>query len=322
MRLLVLSDLHLEMRGLQPGHVCGECGERYRNGSWSDGSTWDTGTCDVCQVEGTGVTTPDDCGYLRSDWALALPDPDSYDVVILAGDIHSHTHAIHWAARTFSKPVIYVAGNHEFYGAHLHGLTAELRKCAIQYRHVHLLDNDAITIDGVRILGAVLWTDFMLFGKDRGTIGQCLNEAKHGMYDFRQIRFLAGRWLSPVDTIRLHRISTAFLAETLATPFDGPTVVVTHHLPSMQSVADRFKKDLLSAAFASNLDHLVAKADLWIHGHTHDCFDYRIGKCRVVCNPRGYPDRLKNRYENPSFDAGKIVDLEPRGKVVPVRVTL
>lgn len=309
MRLLVLSDLHLEMRGLQPRYVCGECGERYRIGSWSDGSTWHTGTCDVCRVVETGVTTPDACGYLRSDWDLALPNPDRYDVVVLAGDIHRHTHAIHWAAAKFSKPVICIAGNHEFYGAHLHGLTAELRKCAAQYDHVHLLDNDAIVIDGVRILGAVLWTDFMLFGKDRGTIGQCLTEAKHGMYDFRQIRFLAGRWLSPVDTIRLHRISTAFLAETLATPFDGPTVVVTHHLPSMQSVADRFKKDFLSAAFASNLDHIVAKADAWIHGHTHDSFDYRIDKCRVVCNPRGYPDRLKNRYENPAFDSAKIVEI-------------
>lgn len=309
MRALILSDLHLEFRGLQPGYVCHSCGERYRKGNWSDGSTWNSGRCNVCGTDGTGVTTPDACGYLRSDWDLALPDPDRYDVVVLAGDIHRHTHAIHWAAAKFSKPVICIAGNHEFYGAHLHGLTAELRKCAAQYDHVHLLDNDAIVIDGVRILGAVLWTDFMLFGKDRGTIGQCLTEAKHGMYDFSQIRFLAGRWLSPVDTIRLHRISTAFLAETLATPFNGPTVVVTHHLPSIQSVADRFKKDLLSAAFASNLEHLVAKADLWVHGHTHDSFDYRIGKCRVVCNPRGYPERLKNRYENPSFDAAKIVEI-------------
>lgn len=309
MRLLVLSDLHLELHGLQPGYVCGKCGELYRIGSWSDGATWHMGRCDACQVDNTGVTTPDACGYLRGDWNLALPDPESYDLVILAGDIHAHTHAIPWAAKTFSKPVIYVPGNHEFYGAHLIGLTAELRKCAARYSHVHLLDNDAIEIGGVRILGAVLWTDFMLYGSDRGTMGRCLNEAKHGMSDFSVIRFSGGGFLSPVDTVRLHRVSTSFLAEALATPFDGPTIVVTHHLPSMHSVADRFKSALMSAAFASNLDHLVAKADLWIHGHTHDGFDYRIGKCRVVCNPRGYPDRLKDRYENPAFDGAKIVSL-------------
>jgi predicted phosphodiesterase len=28
---------------------------------------------------------------------------------------------------------------------------------------------------------------------------------------------------------------------------------------------------------------------LWIHGHTHDPFDYEINGTRVICNPRGYP---------------------------------
>lgn len=308
MRLLVLSDLHLEFSAPQPTNVCGACGTRFGLGTMNEGATWHTGPCGVCGLE-TGVTEPRDFGNLGNDWNLWLPDPSTYDIVVLAGDIHSHTHAIHWAARTFSKPTFYLPGNHEFYGAHYQGLWTELRRCVAEYEHVYLLDNDAIEIDGVRILGSVLWTDFMLFGSDLGTVGRCLHDAKHGMLDFDRIRFHGGNWLTPADTVRLHRESAAFLAEALNTRFHGSTVVVTHHLPSMRSVADRFKRELMSAAFASNLDHLVAKADLWIHGHTHDSFDYRIGKCRVVCNPRGYPYRLKNRYENPDFDPAKIVQV-------------
>jgi predicted phosphodiesterase len=309
MRILILSDLHLEFGGLQPADVCHACGERYRRGEWTDGSTWHQGRCDICGTDETGVTAPDACGYLCGDWDLALPDADRYDMVILAGDIHSHTHAIPWAARTFSKPVIYVPGNHEFYGAHYQGLWAELRRCAAGHGHVHLLDNEAVEIDGVRVYGAVLWTDFMLHGSDTGTIGRCMSEAKRGMPDFSCIRFSGGSSLSPADTARLHRESTRFLAEALDTPFNGPTIVVTHHLPSAYSVADRFKQDLMSAAFASHLDRVVARAELWVHGHTHDSFDYEIGKCRVVCNPRGYPNSRMNRYENPAFDPAKIIEI-------------
>lgn len=308
MRLLVLSDLHLEFSAPQPPSVCGACGTRLGLGVMNEGATWHVGLCGVCGLE-AGVTEPRDFGNLGNDWNLGLPDPATYDVVILAGDIHSHTHAIHWAARTFSKPVFYVPGNHEFYASHYQGLWTQLRQCAAEYSHVHLLDEDSIEIDGVRIMGTMLWTDFLLFGSDMGTVGRCLHDAKHGMLDFERIRFTGGGLLTPTDTARLHRECAAFLSEGLNKPFDGPTVVVTHHLPSMNSVADRFKQSLLSAAFASNLDHLVAKADLWIHGHTHDSFDYRIGKCRVVCNPRGYPDRLKNRYENPTFNPAKIVEV-------------
>lgn len=156
MRLLILSDLHLEFRAPQPGHVCGACGTRFGLGKLHDGGTWHMGQCGVCGKT-TGITSPDDFGQLGNDWNLGLPDPSAYDIVVLAGDIHGHTHAIHWAARTFLKPVVYVPGNHEFYGANYHGLLAELRRCAAEYSHVHLMDNNAIEIDGVRILGTMLW---------------------------------------------------------------------------------------------------------------------------------------------------------------------
>jgi hypothetical protein len=78
--------------------------------------------------------------------------------------------------------------------------------------------------------------------------------------------------------------------------------------PSFESVAPQYASDLTSAAYASNLDHLVERADVWIHGHMHNSFDYRIGKCRVVCNPLGYRDR-SGAAENEHFDPNFIVEV-------------
>lgn len=86
-------------------------------------------------------------------------------------------------------------------------------------------------------------------------------------------------------------------------PFEGKTVVVTHHLPSMRSVAERYRHELLSACFASNLDHLLGYSALWVHGHTHDSFDYAAHGTRVICNPRGYcrAGQPENRQFNPAL---------------------
>jgi len=81
-----------------------------------------------------------------------------------------------------------------------------------------------------------------------------------------------------------------WLAAALDEPFAGETVVVTHHAPSSRSVHPRFARDLLSPAFASRLEPLMGgnRAALWVHGHTHDAFDYEIDGTRIICNPRGY----------------------------------
>jgi hypothetical protein len=112
----------------------------------------------------------------------------------------------------------------------------------------------------------------------------------------RRIRFTAN------DACREFMLAVRFLKAELAQPFAGPTVVVTHHLPSLRSVPERFKNDRLSAAFASHLDELVAASgtDLWCHGHTHSSCDYVIGTTRVLCNPRDYDDFAVN----PRFDPG------------------
>lgn len=213
------------------------------------------------------------------------PPATDGDVVVLAGDIGVGLEGLRWAESQFSdKPVIYVPGNHEFYH-HDISLLEELRTCAPD--NIHVLDNDQVEFDGVRFLGCVLWTDFGLFGETEKYFA--VQRARQGMNDFAVIQN-EGRRFTPEDAMRLHEVSRGWLANKLAEPYPGKTVVVTHHAPSSRSVPQRFARDLLTPAFASNLEELMGgdRVSLWVHGHTHDPFDYEVYGTRVVCNPRGY----------------------------------
>jgi Icc-related predicted phosphoesterase len=105
----------------------------------------------------------------------------------------------------------------------------------------------------------------------------------------------------------MHEHSVAWLTEQIARPRDERIVVVTHHAPSIGSIPKRFAKDPVSASFSSDLDYLIkaSGAPLWVHGHTHDSFDYRIGKTRIIANPRGY----YGLEVNPQFNPGLVVEI-------------
>jgi calcineurin-like phosphoesterase family protein len=167
------------------------------------------------------------------------------------------------------------------------------------------LDNNEAIIDGVRFLGSTLWTDFKLFGELKRF--ECLTEARW-LNDFRLINTGNGDVFSPRDSADLFEQSVEWLTRSLDKPFEGKTVVISHHLPSFVSVAERYKNDLLSACFSSNLDHLFGKMDLWIHGHTHDSCDYVKNGTRVVCNPRGYC-RYPGTQENLQFNPKLVVEI-------------
>ena len=171
------------------------------------------------------------------------------------------------------------------------------------------MDNEEVIIDKVRFLGATLWTDFELNADKFIDIVT----ASNNLNDFRVIHEGKAHF-SPMDSILLHEQSIAWLTKKLTNePHDGETVVVTHHLPSMLSVAERFKGDSLSACFASNLDHLLGYSNLWVHGHTHDSFDYTVSGTRVVCNPRGYC-LYEGGGENFGFNPNLVVEVLPRLK--------
>jgi 3',5'-cyclic AMP phosphodiesterase CpdA len=220
------------------------------------------------------------------------------DVVILAGDIGVKTRGVEWALQTFSDvPVIYVPGNHEYYGGAVPHLTDKMRALT-NATNVTVLDEDEVIVDGVRFLGATLWTDFALFGVDRRD--EAMDAAQTHMTDYARIR-KSPRFskLRPVDTLALHRRAKAWLRDALARPYRGPTVVVTHHAPEVSSIADRHRTDLLSAAYATNLRELLdGRAAMWIHGHTHTAVDRVVNGTRIVANQRGYPDEPAENFRD------------------------
>lgn len=240
--------------------------------------------------------------------ALERPQNDA-DVVVVAGDVARPKEAIAWAAG-FARPVLYVPGNHEFYGGSLAGTVAELKSLSAGTR-VRVLDDDEIILDGVRFLGTTLWTDFKLFGEGEKRVAS-MQEARRFMRDFSRIRVSKApdSLFTPADSAERFAVHSAWLESRLAQPHAGPTVVITHHAPSRRSVHPRFADSLLNACFVSDADHLVdgSRACLWIHGHTHDSFDYVLNGTRVVCNPRGYAKDGIN--ENPQFDANFVVEID------------
>ncbi|SEM04169.1 Calcineurin-like phosphoesterase [Variovorax sp. YR750] len=265
---------------------------------------------------------------LHLEFAPFEPAPDlDFDVVILAGDIHSPAkRAVQWATDRFrGKPVIYLLGNHEYYDGRLDTTLAEARREA-EGTNVHLLDGDEVVIDGVRFLGATLWTDFELgIETPEGSVSdaaRAMKMATHLLNDYTLIRapdesaepdtwrHKEGRKLQAADTLRIHQTQRAWLQERLAEPFAGPTVVVTHHAPHRGSLAQRYADDWASGAFVNELpEEFFDVPVFWIHGHTHQQFDYRVKSCRVMSNPRGYVN-WSGKIENKAFNPRLVVDVQ------------
>jgi len=222
------------------------------------------------------------------------------DAVVLAGDIHNGLAGIEWAARTFNQPIIYVLGNHEFYGHDVRTFLPRARECAHDLG-VHLLEKGEAHIGGVRFLGCTLWTGF-----EAGPLGpvHATRIAHPSAADFSEIRE-CGRLVPPSRMIEWHQSSLSWLASELNA--ESPAVVVTHFAPTRRVLDPRFGVgDELTPYFYNDLEqHMGTAAPLWIYGHSHystaKTIETDAGRTRVVSNQFGYPD------ENTGFDAGFLV---------------
>ncbi|MGJ7524910.1 metallophosphoesterase [Variovorax sp. GB1P17] len=253
-----------------------------------------------------------------------------YDVAVLAGDIVAPGRvAARWLrnpARFGNKPIVQIAGNHEYYESVLDQELLEMRRQAKEH-DIQFLDCDDVVIAGVRFLGCTLWTDFRLRIDNPGFAGQpvrllsdryrSMTACSRYLADYSAIRIddpltsnsRGTRRLVPMDTLQLHRRHRSWLRRKLAEPFDGPTVVVTHHAPHRQSLAPRFAEEWASGGFVNEmLPEFFEVPSLWVHGHTHDSFAYWVGACRVMCNPRGYLN-WHGEFENKDFNPGLVIDL-------------
>ncbi len=235
---------------------------------------------------------------------IDVPSVDC-DCVVLAGDVSNKLHGFEWLAKNFkTTPVIYICGNHEFYGAKTPRLMDKLREAAAG-TNIHILENESVTIDDVHFFGCTLWTDMAL----KGDWLEGAAEAAGTMNDYKKIRNSARGFkkLSPRETRSMNIASVDAIKRFLETHDPKKSVVVTHHAPSIRSLPESRHAELISCAYASHLDDFILKHQprLWIHGHIHHSADYRIGETRVLSNPRAYPDS-----PNTSFISDLVVSLD------------
>lgn len=237
------------------------------------------------------------------DYRRPIPFETESDLAIVAGDISTSSMAIEECQKILpnANKIVFVPGNHEYY-AKWDALYSDTKMGidAEKTSKVVFLQNKTLILGHLRIIGTTLWTDFNLYK----TANESASYAYVGMADYRCIPYF-----SPKLSQSLFYQAKFFIEKELSTPFDGTTVVVTHHLPSIKSVHPDYMGSPLNPAFASSLDELVRKADYWIHGHTHTSCDYKIGKCHVLCNPRGYPRDYDRTFENPGFNPELLIEV-------------
>lgn len=228
------------------------------------------------------------------------------DVIVLAGDICSGRGGasnkplmIEYAksyADEFQIPVVTVLGNHELYGEEYHSYLEDCRCSAAEHTLVHLLENDAIRLQGIRFLGCTLWTDFKL-SADENSAKQ---EAYNCINDYKLIGVLDEqghpRCLSPDHTVKFNCVSKRFLYRELRKKDMEPTVVITHFPPVFMS-DPKFEGDTLSAYFCNNWENEIRAGllspDIWIAGHTHFSADFHVGETRILSRQGGYPGELE-----------------------------
>lgn len=238
-----------------------------------------------------------------------IPPRENYDLVILAGDVNLGARGLDWAYDRFcvqDRPVVYVPGNHEYYGydfdvnnaalASMEALTSMNPDNAQLHVLLPGVTNATRIIDGVRFIGATLWTDLeepglqqrmnpnMQYHRDR--------YIERNVSDFHVIHRGKRRW-SANDARETFALHVAYLTTELEKSFDGKTVVITHFMPTRQAIATKYLLSNLNGYFANDLDELMAEhtPDAWVFGHTHDSQEliHRPSGVRLFCNPMGYP---------------------------------
>jgi predicted phosphohydrolase len=238
-------------------------------------------------------------------------NPGSGDTLVLAGDIlcahhlkkNGHLNEIY---RRFFKDcsenydnVLYVKGNHEYFSSNYEGADKVLREALPD--NFHLLDNETIKIGEINFIGFTLWTDFF----NENPIE--MMDAQMFMNDYKSIRIGTNyRKLNTSDTLKFHRTSRAYLEKQLDLLKNERVFVISHHTPSLQCIAQKYKYYRCNGSYCTNLDSLILSnpnLQNWVFGHVHTSFDFNIGHCRLTANPRGY------QGESTGYDSEKIIEI-------------
>ena len=241
--------------------------------------------------------------HLETQPDVRVTPAPAADLLVLVGDVGSYQPRSQLPGADFGLerfapangwpvPVLYVPGNHEYDNLDFDETHARLR-ATCERLGITWLEREVVVIDGVRFAGTTLWSDFDALAAQQPDLTRALKQ-RHKAFraaDFYLAKMLGtrrGRPFLAQDWRELGLECIEWLRATLAQPFAGPTVAVTHFAPSLRSADPRYGLTPGTAGFCNALDDLFATAQLWLHGHLHCPNDYVADGCRVVANPLGY----------------------------------
>lgn len=254
---------------------------------------------------------------------IELKNTDNVDVLILSGDIcvaeDLHRFPKDYQLKQALEPerlvnakqyrtffdqaskefphIIYVAGNHEFYGGKWTKTLSILRSEMSVYPNIHFLEDEAVKLGGFTFLGSTLWSDLNQYDPlTMFTIKERMNDYHYITYDVNHYCKIL-----PKHTTERFGKSKWFISDYIEKYRDETFIVCTHHAPSFYSTREKFEDQITNGAYASNLESLIydnPQIKVWTHGHIHSPSDYVIGSTRVICNPRGYTSKYSHSQNN------------------------
>ena len=253
------------------------------------------------------------------------PSPGA-DLLVLAGDIGSYQGGSQLSDDDFGltrfsprhgwpTPVVFVPGNHEYDAQDFDAAHSRLRTTCERLGLIWL-ERETLVVQGVRLVGTTLWSDF-------DALGPVANDGANALAQQLKARDKAFRaanfYLRKTETTRHGEpwlaqgvreqalVCQDWMRTALATPFNGPTVAVTHFAPSLMSADPRYGLTPGTAGFCNALDDLLPYAQLWLHGHLHAPSHYTHQGCRVVANPLGYA----RKNEQVRFQPQNLIEIRP-----------
>ena len=239
--------------------------------------------------------------HLEFGVEFLLPSAGDADLMILAGDtiVFRDLLPLDKLLAGWNKPVIYIAGNHEFYTrTPMWEETEKFKNWLAQYHpKVIFLQDEAVSLNGVHFFGGTMWTDFS------GGNAMAMLDARWQMQDYQQIMEEDNYVLTPEYTVKLHEVFVRKLVAWFGEVLTGPRVVITHHAPVINPKTKHHKSPLVPAFNSLDMMEILKtyQPALWIYGHTHECDDHWFGNTRIISNQRGYPWG-QGDFESKGFD--------------------
>lgn len=230
-----------------------------------------------------------------------VPNLDGIDVYVIAGDLAEYKHCMPYLKTLCEKypevKIVYVAGNHEYWGTYYGKLKTAFKEFERQHKNFHYLENDTVIINGIRFIGATLWTSF----RNRNPIE--MNDAWQYMKDYKRIRWAHGSMpFSPQISATIHENSKKFVFDTLNNS-NEKSIIVTHHR-MFDSGSTRFLSSAYETELREELLECKNKPIMCISGHCHEAHRFIWDDILFISNPFGYYGHENNTGFNPDLVVG------------------